>query len=225
MVIEFAGLPRSGKTSCVDTVRDYFNRKSKSLAPDKQINVIAHGEYARACPFGASHRIELAAWIAHHALDAVLEANAANGKRSLVLQDRGLFDALAFVQLLYLERVPSFSAADLDSFMTYFANPHWVRCVDHVVLFRIEPEIVLERDVARAIDKRRATTIMDGTITNLVTLHSLDNAYTIVRDNYWNAHRVTELRVDRSTTQEEKALSVIELIEGKLANASQSNYR
>ena len=95
MIIEFSGLPKSGKSTTIGIVRDYYLRKDVAV----QIN----SEGARMCPFSHLKRIEIASWTANRALNSVLESSFSSQPLNLFLQDRGLFDSLAFFELLYLD--------------------------------------------------------------------------------------------------------------------------
>jgi thymidylate kinase len=167
LIVEFAGLPRSGKSTCIDAARHYFSRH--------EITVKMAGEAIRFCPFGSQYRVEIACWAANYALNTVLEASLGASPETLTLQDRGLFDALAFLRLLWKE---SYISRDtLSCLEEYFADRRWTKRVDLVILFDVEPEVVLERDVARYIARHLHGEDLPGVITNESTLQALRDCY------------------------------------------------
>ena len=136
--------------------------------------------------------------MANRALSSILEAKLIIPRETLVLQDRGLFDALAFFKLLHVDGFISGEA--LGEFLDYFANPRWTRIVDLVILFRTSPTAAMERDLAKRISDR------SGVITNETTLHNLSRSYDFVRTHYKDRFLVTSLPTtdkDMETTARE----------------------
>jgi thymidylate kinase len=201
MLIEFAGPPRTGKSTSISTARDYFSRKGRT------VEVI--GEASRLCPFGNENRIALANWTANYALRAVLEAkfdeidpdsntNPAKGITSnistnLILQDRGLFDALAFFRLLYKED-GRITLNQLALFEGYFADVLWTQRVDLVLLFEADPKVSLARDLAIWADQEIHHERMRGVITNEGTLSKLQACYAEIKQDFsgrFNVHIIS----------------------------------
>ncbi len=178
MIVEFAGLPRSGKSSCLDAVKDYYVRKG--------YNVRVLFEGSRTSPFSHRHRVKTAFWTANQVVNDIIEYSTLPGTDMLILQDRGLFDAMAFIRLLEREKMPSAEDASLleeiaargsiDKFLSYLSN--WARFVDLVLLFETRPERVLSRDLASKMDAG------PGIITNTSTLNVLTGAYRNIKDEY-----------------------------------------
>lgn len=203
MIIEFAGLPRSGKSSCIAVVRDYFLRSGHSVR--------MAGEGARSCPFSNQYRIEIACWTANQALNSILEAKLSIRPETLILQDRGLFDALAFFNLLHLEGL--ISEEMLTHFVNYFANPRWTRFVDLVILFDVSPNTAIERDLAAKLSAS------PGIITNIATIQNLSAAYDLIYEKYSGNQRSSGFsKVERLDTTHDDPLETarvaIQLIKG-----------
>ncbi len=168
MIVEFSGLPKSGKSSTIGILRDYLLRNGY------EVQVFAEG--ARMCPFSNRNRVEIAAWTANQALNFVLESKFAGKDPTVFIQDRGLFDSLAFFKLLHYEK--RISSNDLDNFLNYFAQKKWTQYVDFVFLLGVKPHTVIERDLAAKLSK------LPGVITNLPTLDQLQLAYDFVINNF-----------------------------------------
>lgn len=172
MIVEFAGLPRSGKSTNIDITRHYFSRRGVA------VKVI--GEAIRFCPFGICHRVEIACWAANYALNAVLDASLDIDPKMLTLQDRGLFDALTFLRLLWREGF--ITESDLSRLNQYFADRRWTQHVDLVILFDVEPQVALGRDLAQQIAQElhepgKNFDGLPGLITNELTLQTLQDCY------------------------------------------------
>jgi thymidylate kinase len=206
LIVEFAGLPRSGKSTSIDAARDYFSRRG--------IAVRSTGEAALACPFGSIHRVEIACWMANNALNAVLEASVDTDPQTLTLQDRGLFDALAFFHLLEKENLVSKGA--LSPIEKYFADRRWTEHVDLVVLFDVEPGVALERDIAIHLARELHDQDLPGIITNKSTLQALRACYEEIQLSFGDRFKVRVVYNTPSVTPSDTARRVIEVIEEEL---------
>lgn len=191
MIIEFAGLPRSGKSTSIGVVKNYFSRGGQKT------KLVAEG--ARSCPFSNRHRIEFACWTANQALSAVMEASLDDSK-TLVLQDRGLLDALAFLHLLQMENLVD----DLDArrYLEYFGNPFWLQRVDLVFLFLVEPATALRRDLAATLNAPPAV------ITNVKTMERLRGAYDHVEAEF-GKHLPQIVRIDTTHRDPLETMKVV----------------
>jgi thymidylate kinase len=200
MIIEFAGLPKSGKSSNIGVVRDYFSRSGHKT------RLVAEG--ARNCPFPNKKRVEFACWTANQSLNSVLEVKYAEDDDVIVIQDRGLFDALAFIKLLSIEEF-----IDKDSetnLCEYFADPRWTTLVDIVILFSINPERAIDRDIAAQLNAP------PGVITNAITMRKLSTAYEQVLADHGTKFRRVE-RIDTThLSPQEAAQKVIAIIQTSL---------
>jgi hypothetical protein len=168
-------------------------------------------EGARTCPFSRQYRIELASWTANKALSNVLEAKLNDLQQALVLQDRGLFDALAFLKLLHLEG--KLSEETFSHFAGYFTNTRWTSKVDLIILLDIEPEEAVKRDLAAILSDNPAL------ITNVASMMTLRGSYEFVLECYGRGfprvERIDTTHLDRLETAR-KAISIIqELIIGQ----------
>lgn len=87
--IEFAGTPKSGKSTCIGIVHHFFRRVGfKVLAP-------AEGASKRTPYYLRDNWMAFNTWSASYALMHVLEGRYGSDRYDLAILDRGLFDALA----------------------------------------------------------------------------------------------------------------------------------
>jgi thymidylate kinase len=168
MIVEFTGLPKSGKSSTIAAIRDFFSRSGY------RTKLVTEG--ARTCPFSNKQRTEFACWTANRAMNSVLEAKLGHEQDSIILQDRGLFDAMAFIKLLALEKF--ISETKSGRMLEYFSDQRWTQYIDFVFLLEVSPAIAIDRDLAARL-KAPA-----GVITNLPTMKKLAIAYEFVLERY-----------------------------------------
>lgn len=163
MIIEFSGLPRSGKSSTIDVIKDFLARSG--------IRVRLSSDRAHACPFSTSNRIEFASWVANSALSNILEIKFSSSEEFIYLQDRGLFDAIGFFRLLMKENL--ITETTYSDFVGYFINERWTNLVDIVILFYVEPRAAIERDIASKIMPVSPPPV----ITNELTMTTLKQSF------------------------------------------------
>jgi thymidylate kinase len=208
LIVEFAGVPKSGKSSSIGVVRDYFSRNG--------YNVRLMAEGARICPLSRQHRVEYACWAANQVLNSILESRYGGLTETLVLQDRGLFDALAFLKLLHLEE--RISGEELTDCLGYLVSTRWTRLVDLVLLFKVSPERAIERDAAAKLGARSSF------ITNTATMRKLSLAYDFILEQYGDRF----VKVERVDTTDigtlETARRVIQIIQECLKSGSVTHW-
>ena len=173
--IEFAGTPKSGKSSCIEIVRHFFRRSDiKVLAP-------AEGASRRTPCFLKDDLMAFNTWSASYALMHVLEGLHGSDRYDLAILDRGLFDALAWFELLATEG--AISPEDRDNVQRFLQIEQWRTVIDEVFLFRTDPETSLEREHKdRLIEE-------PGQAMNPEFLQKLNLAYEAVERKYANGFR------------------------------------
>jgi len=178
LIIEFSGLPRSGKSTTLDAIKNFYTRQGYD------VKLLIEG--VRTCPFPHHHRVKTAFWTIHKVINDIIKYSTISTKDTLILQDRGLFDAMAFIKLLKIDALASvedikllddFCACEgVNNFLSFVSN--WAKFVDLVILFETPPEVVLDRDLASRMNAGPAL------ITNSNTLRSLMNAYKCIKNDY-----------------------------------------
>ena len=93
-VIEFTGTPKSGKTTCVDTIAKFFRRNG--------VPVSLVTERASVCPIRDKNDIRFNLWTLSTSLAQLIEA--IDEPRRVVILDRGLFDSLVWMNYHKKER-------------------------------------------------------------------------------------------------------------------------
>ena len=138
LFVEFSGTPKSGKSTCIDIVAHFFRRTDyKVLAPTE-------GASKRTPYYLKNDLVAFNTWSASYALMHVLEGLHGSDKYHLAILDRGLFDALAWFELLSVE--DQITAQDRDTVHNFLRIPTWRSVIDMVLLFKTDAETSLERE-------------------------------------------------------------------------------
>ena len=209
--VEFAGTPKSGKSSCIEIVRHFFRRSDiKVLAP-------AEGASRRTPYFLKDDLMAFNTWSASYALMHVLEGLHGSDQYDLAILDRGLFDALAWFELLASQG--RISPEDRDGVQRFLQIDHWRSNIDAVFLFTTDPETSMDRENRdKLIDE-------PGQAMNPDFLHNLNTAYGDVRQRF--ADKFTRLiPIDTSdsrntsptSTAAEVADVILNVFDGRLSN-------
>jgi thymidylate kinase len=168
LIVEFAGMPGAGKTRTIELLDHFYRREGKS------VRVITEG--AQACPIGQEHRVAFAAWTAHRIVNVLLEEAYAPRCYDLLLLDRGLFDAQAFIQLLFLES--KITENEMQTLLGHLRLSLWTGLTDLVLLLDVPPNESLRRHMSDSLTQR------PGPILNEPTLVLLRSAYEDVAQFY-----------------------------------------
>ena len=210
LFVEFAGTPKSGKSTCIDTVNHFFRRLNyKVLAPTE-------GASKRTPYYLKDDWVAFNTWSATYALTHILEGLHGTDKYNLVIMDRGLFDALAWFELL--RGRGEIKSEDCDTIQRFLMVGHWQQLVDVVFLFQTDPETSLERE-------NRGKLIEEpGRAMNPQALQTLNKAYQTIRnqhsEQFSSLHVVDTSRNSGATPQStafDVATQIIEKMKQKVA--------
>ena len=214
--IEFSGTPKSGKSTCIEIVRHFFRRCNiKVLAP-------AEGASRRTPYFLKDDLMAFNTWSASYALMHVLEGLHGSDRYDLAILDRGLFDALAWFELLATQG--KITPQERDHVQSFLQIDHWRSKIDAVLLFKTDASTSMEREARdKLIDK-------DGSAMNEPVLLELNNAYAAVTEKYANRFSRFEI-IDTSKSQDTKAETtaldvahvILDVLEGDLADVRSEN--
>ena len=201
--VEFSGTPKSGKSTCIDIVSHFFRRVG--------FNVLAPTE-------GASKRtpyylrrdlVAFNTWSASYALTHIIEGLHHSDRYHLAILDRGLFDALAWFQLL--ENDGEISIGERETIHNFMLVEKWRSVIDAVFLFTADSTTSLERENAdKLIDE-------PGRAMNPDFLDKLNRAYGEVRESYGGEFKITDINTSKKentspkSTAAQVATSILDL--------------
>ncbi len=154
IVIEFCGSPKSGKTSCINSLAIFLRRNG--------LRTIVVAERAGVCPInnkfdpsfniwtGCTSLVQLAEILANHSRDY-----------DVVILDRGLFDAVCWFHWQVHH-----SKLDQDHyrrFIEFFLSPRWLAKTDLLYIFRAQPDVSLQREYSMLLT-RKLGSVMNPTV-------------------------------------------------------------
>jgi predicted NUDIX family phosphoesterase/thymidylate kinase len=189
-VIEFAGTPKSGKTTSVETIRHFLSRHGF------RVHVLA--ERAAVCPIPMKGHLFFNTWCATSML-AELLANI-EADTDIIIVDRGLFDALVWLALQ--ERRGELTGDEARKIESFLLLERWCTLTDLVVVMAVSAEEALARE------NRQRITQKPGSIMNPEVLASISEAVDQAHDRY---HKYFQTSVKHVTSGEDIRLSSIRL--------------
>lgn len=157
-VLEFAGTPKSGKSTSVEAVRHFFSRNGY------RVHVLA--ERAAMCPIPMKGHLFFNTWCMASML-AELLANVET-ETDLIIVDRGLMDSL--VWLVMQKNRGEISSEEATSFERFALLPRWTSLIDLALVMYVDPKEALDRE-----RKQRIAT-KDGSIMNTSTLETISES-------------------------------------------------
>jgi len=154
-VIEFAGTPKSGKTTSVEAIRHFFNRNGF------RVHVLV--ERASVCPIPMKGHLFFNTWCASTML-AELLANV-DTETDIIIVDRGLFDALVWLTLQRLRG--ELTVDEAKTIEAFLLLNRWRSLIDLAVVMSVSPELAIQRE------NRQRITTKPGSIMNIDVLGTL----------------------------------------------------
>lgn len=168
--IEFSGSPKSGKSTCIDTVAHFLRRMGyKVLAPTE-------GASKRTPYYLKDDITAFNTWSACYALTHVLEGLYEADRYHIAILDRGLFDALVWFELLATDGV--ISRRDCKRVHNFLLIKKWRAAISAVFLFKTDPRTSMKRE------NRHKLTSDPGRAMNPPFLRALNKAYERIRRKY-----------------------------------------
>ena len=143
LFLEFAGTPKSGKTtviSCLDLFLRRNGFKVKWLV-----------ERASTSPISNKQHMFFNVWTAATTLSSMLAAM--EDDVDVIIMDRGIYDAIAW--MVFLRSIGRLQDAELEKIKAFLLLPRWRDLIDIVFVMKVEPHIalgVLSRSVGRAFE-------------------------------------------------------------------------
>lgn len=157
-VIEFAGTPKSGKSTSVEAVRHFLTRHGF------RVHVLA--ERAAVCPIPMKGHLFFNTWCAASMLAELLSN--VETDTDIVIVDRGLFDALVWLTLQ--ERRGELTDDEARTIERFILLERWSSLVDLAVVMSVTADDALDRE------NRQRITRKGGSIMNLEVLAAIADA-------------------------------------------------
>ena len=139
LVVEFAGVPKAGKTTTLNHVYAFLRRCGFKC------EIIV--ERASVCPIRDKKHFNFNIWTACTTLSQLLEKTQTPPRGDdpdILFLDRGVFDALCWLELL--ERLERITAADRQKSENFLLIGDWTTRVSGVVAMSARPKDALDRE-------------------------------------------------------------------------------
>ncbi len=157
-VVEFAGTPKSGKSTSVEAIRHFFRRFGFS------VHVLS--ERAAQCPIPMKGHLFFNTWCATTMLAELLEN--VDTKTDIIIADRGLFDALIWFQTQ--AKRGELLDEELNQIESFLLMDRWKNLFNLVAVLHAGAATALIRENANRITERT------GSIMNTSMLETLSDA-------------------------------------------------
>jgi predicted NUDIX family phosphoesterase len=189
-VIEFAGVPKAGKTSTISQIAAFFKRCGF------RVEIVI--ERASVCPIRDKKHANFNIWTActtlAHLLEKTQDPPKADDPQILIL-DRGIFDSLCWLAMM--ERLARIRKPDREKVEHFLLIDDWRKRISGVVVMTALPEHSLERERGELPVPGSA-----GSIMNKEVLEQMRNTTTKVAEKYKKYFRI--FSVDTSSKKYNK---------------------
>lgn len=156
IVIEFGGSPRSGKTQSISSLSVFLRRN--------KFSVFSTIEYASINPIINKFDPWFNVWTGCMSLCKLLETVSSKiVEHDFILIDRGIFDAVCWLHYHY--KAGRLAKAEYETYVSFFCSNRWVSLISLVYVFRVAPDVSLEREYAYLLT-RKAGSVMQEKILN-----------------------------------------------------------
>lgn len=157
-IVEFAGMPKSGKTTTLEIVRHEIRRRG-------QLTIDYHGG-GRYAPIDKSNLAHLNLFLAAEAVRFLSVGAAVPVAPSTIhLMDRGIFDRVIFTEALVSRGV--MSRAEADTLCQFLLLPTLTATIDYVFIFVTSPRLSIERELHNKLNRVNGRIMSEESITNL----------------------------------------------------------
>lgn len=184
IVIEFAGLPKAGKTTTLNQVQAFFRRCGF------RVEVVV--ERASVCPIRDKKHSNFNVWTACTTLSQILEKTQTPprpGDPDILILDRGLFDALLWFSMM--ERLVRIRKADREILEKFILIDDWRTRIAGIILMTARPADALEREKGHL-----PVVGLEGSIMNAEVLGQMKEVLDNTVEKFKEKFRI--LRIDTS---------------------------
>jgi hypothetical protein len=174
-VIEFAGSPKSGKSTSVEAIRHFFVRQGF------RVHVLV--ERASVCPIPMKGHLFFNTWCVCTML-AELLANVET-ETDIIIVDRGLFDALVWLTLQHQRGELTGDEAEIIE--NFLLLERWRTLIDLAVVMKVNAAEAIKRELAPRISGKA------GSIMNPDILSGLERSVVAAAEKYRHKFRASSL--------------------------------
>lgn len=211
-MIEFAGVPKAGKTTTIAHVQGFLKRCGF------RVKVVV--ERASVCPLRDKQDPSFNIWTATTTLAQILEhtqESPKDGDPDILILDRGLFDAICWLRMME-SMFSRLSRADREAAERFLLLNAWRKKTSAVVVMTASPEVSMSREQGVLPVAGRTGSIMNHAVLSLVR-SAVEQTSTELKDQFRFFTVDTTQNGSEATrkTAEKVADFVLDLIEEHLS--------
>ncbi len=140
-VVEFAGAPKSGKSTLVEAVRHFFSRQGY------RVHVLT--ERASICPIPIKGHLFFNTWCFTSMLSELLENSETDS--DILIVDRGLFDSLIWLKLQ--QNRGELTESEFNHFENFILLDRWKKLFDACIVLNVSSSEALRREQEKHISR------------------------------------------------------------------------
>ena len=207
VVLEFAGVPKAGKTTTLNQIQTFLKRCGL------RVEVVV--ERASVCPIRDKKQANFNVWTACTTLSQILQKTqtpAQPDDPDILILDRGLFDAVCWFAVM--ERLARIRPAERKQVERFLLMEDWRRRITGVIVMIASPEVSMEREKGDLPVEGSA-----GSIMNAEVLQQMLDTTRATAERLQEQFRIREIDTatgDRRATAQQVAGIVLDLIEEQL---------
>jgi len=209
IVIEFAGVPKAGKTTTLNTIHGFLKRCG--------FRVETVVERASVCPIRDKKHFNFNVWTACTSLAQILEKTqeppSASDPEILIL-DRGIFDSLSWMAMM--EKMGRLRKEERETIEKFLLIPDWRKRVAGVIVMKVAPQEAMERE------RGNLPVVGSGSIMNEEVIRQMLANTNQCIDRFRNRFKMFDVDTSKAkgggpkATAEQVADLVLSIIEGEL---------
>jgi predicted NUDIX family phosphoesterase/predicted ATPase len=209
IVIEFAGMPKAGKTTTLNAIHGFLKRCGFRVE-----TVI---ERASVCPIRDKKHFNFNIWTACTSLAQLLEKTQeppSAADPEILILDRGLFDSLSWLSMM--EKMGRLRKEERKTIEEFLLISDWRKRVSGVIVMKASPEDAMERE------RGNLPVASSGSIMNPETISQMLANTNLCMERFRNKFNLFEVDTSRSSgatskgTAEQVADLVLSIIEEEL---------
>lgn len=210
IVIEFAGMPKAGKTTTLNTIHGFLKRCG--------FKVETVVERASVCPIRDKKHFNFNVWTACTSLTQILEKTQAQPSPNdpdILILDRGIFDALSWLSMM--EKMGRLRKDERKIIEDFLLISDWRERIAGVIVMKAAPEDAMEREMSTLPVQGKGGSIMNQDVIKQM-LANTNQCMDRFR-NRFKLHEVDTSKASGSTPQktaEAVGNLVLSIIEGEL---------
>lgn len=200
IVIEFCGSPKSGKTSCINSLNLFLKRNGFKTG------IVT--EQASICPIKDKHNPTFNTWTVNSTiseLNALLDLSK-NEQLDIVICDRAIFDSLCWFKWMYFKG--TLEKTEYRTITDYITLSRWSNKIDLVYVFMAKPETSIYREYAHLLTRKPGSIMNTQTLTEYI--NSINEAKNEFGDKFRMIQEIDTSNLDQNDVSKEVTNTILE---------------